>query len=472
MMDYLFIALTAAVIGFCFRGPQWGMAALAFTLPLSGRLPSLPIPLLNSQNLVVLAGLMALMMRSRSEGRAGTIRFLAPLILFLLLLTLAFANTMLVFEPIRYAFAYKPYDVILGYKAVLTCVLLYVMGCLVARTREDIVFALKGLMLGAAFEGAFVCLEVVMRGPARANGHLSEGNSAGAYLAGSFAAGLALFLLQGFRSRWGQFSLATSAASGIGLLFTMSRGNWVAGILGGGGVALLRDRRALVLLVLGLMAYPLWLPQKAMDRIDESFIDEKQQGWRFTTKQDTDEAASITGLQNRLMGEEGAENRMRLDSSSQVRLYVWQAGMKMIQDYPLGVGYGVFPFYLHLYSDVIRFRAAHNSYLLLAAELGIPALIVFLVFLGLILFESLRAYTQVADPLMRGLALAAFGSTIAMMVSAVFYNFFFHVEVNGQQWLLAGLATQIRLLPAIAPEAVTAPATASGEPVPLYRMVT
>jgi hypothetical protein len=67
-----------------------------------------------------------------------------------------------------------------------------------------------------------------------------------------------------------------------------------------------------------------------------------------------------------------------------------------------------------------------------------------------------------------------------MIVSAFFYNFWFMVEINGQQWILMGMITQIRRIltqtaeaQALAPPVTAAEATApaSAEPVPLYRLI-
>jgi len=478
-MEYVYIAMAVGVVGCCLRSPALGIAALAFILPISKRLPSLPIPLLNTQNIVVLAGIITLIMRSRSgESRGAKVRYVLPMMAFLLLVTLSFANTMLVFQPTRFAFAFDPYGITIAFKNLMFCMIIYAVGSLAATSREDIELTMKGLMAGVLFETLFICAEVVVNGPARANGHLYEGNNAGAFCAGGIAISLALYLLYGWRQKLGKVGLGATIASGIGLVFTMSRGNWIGGILVGAFLTLMKDRRILILLVVGLMFYPLWLPQKAMDRIDESFMTADQENWRFRDKEGTDEVASLAGLQESLIGSvsedsESAEvGKARLDSSSQVRLVVWQAGLKMIKDYPFGVGYGVFPFYLHYYSDVVKFRAAHNTYLELCAETGIAGLLSFLFFLGCIGVQSLALYVRSDDPLLRWVGLSAMGTLLSMLVAAVFYNFFFIIEINGQQWLLLGLAAQAGRIPKTAP-AVAAPSPgAQTEPVPLYRMVT
>src|SRR5262249_47229514 len=75
MMDYFYYLLMAAMAGFCIKGTRWGIAALAFLLPISRRLPSPEIPLLNAQNLIVIAGLLLLLARRREQGQPATVRF-------------------------------------------------------------------------------------------------------------------------------------------------------------------------------------------------------------------------------------------------------------------------------------------------------------------------------------------------------------------------------------------------------------
>ena len=54
--------------------------------------------------------------------------------------------------------------------------------------------------------------------------------------------------------------------------------------------------------------------------------------------------------------------------------------MRMILGNPLlGVGYGQFPFLIGNYVPWWAGKDAHNGYILIAAEMGIPALFVFMV---------------------------------------------------------------------------------------------
>jgi putative inorganic carbon (hco3(-)) transporter len=97
------------------------------------------------------------------------------------------------------------------------------------------------------------------------------------------------------------------------------------------------------------------------------------------------------------------------DESAMTRLAVWKAGASMCVDHPLtGVGAGTFEtvygnWYIDRKGAGNIWRAAHSSYIEIAAELGVVGLVVFLAILGSALF-SLRETRQllkqlaIADP--------------------------------------------------------------------------
>ena len=74
----------------------------------------------------------------------------------------------------------------------------------------------------------------------------------------------------------------------------------------------------------------------------------------------------------------------QLSQNSSVREQVAWYAAKVAAEHPLrGIGYGVFPSYAENSPRLGIYIATHNDYLRLAAETGIPALVVFLVLLGL-----------------------------------------------------------------------------------------
>ncbi len=477
-MTSLYAVLAIVAVACCLRGPRPGVAALAAVLPLSRTLPSLPVPLLNTQNLLVIAALCSFLAGARGGVQGRSVRFLGPLLLFLLLITLSLANTMLFFEPPTPAhaqgWATYSYSVLIAFKSLVCCLILLAIGSLSGSREEDRRAVLRGLLAGMAVEAGFICLEVLVKGPARATGHLYEGNTAGAYLSWACASALAIFLVLGRSRLEGLLALATSGASAAALVFTLSRGNWLACVAACATVGLLASRRFLIVLAAALALAPVWMPGRAMQRLASTFISAEDEPARFRLREQSDEAQALGRLQERLAGSmvegEDVDRAARLDGSSQLRLFVWQAGLRMIGDYPLGVGFGVFPVYMYHYSEVVRYAAAHNTYLQLAAETGLAGLASFLLLLGCLLRASWIAWRRGADPIARALGLAGLGGALSMMVSACFYNFFFLIELNGQQWLVLGLAAQAARSRQRA--AARVEPAADGGPVPLHRLVT
>src|SRR4030095_6655330 len=77
--------------------------------------------------------------------------------------------------------------------------------------------------------------------------------------------------------------------------------------------------------------------------------------------------------------------REHSDASSQGRLKAWANGMRMIADRPFtGVGYRKLHLVYYFYTPdrTEQRRVAHNSYIQITAESGIPALVVFLSLIG------------------------------------------------------------------------------------------
>jgi len=76
------------------------------------------------------------------------------------------------------------------------------------------------------------------------------------------------------------------------------------------------------------------------------------------------------------------ENPEQIDLSAKGRLLAWKASLKMVKDYPLGIGEGNFRSYVERYNPLIPGKDTHNTYLRCLAELGIPG---FLLLLSLII---------------------------------------------------------------------------------------
>jgi len=161
----------------------------------------------------------------------------------------------------------------------------------------------------------------------------------------SYAIVLAFVLFLASRSSLARLSMAVAAVPMVACLgVTFSRGGWVATALALLVVSAIKDRRFLVLLLIVLLASPLFLPESILLR---------------------------------------AESLITLgDSSAKYRLTIWTSVLRMIRDrWPTGIGLGpaafaqVYPQY-----EIAGTPAAHthNLYLQILVEMGVAGLAFFL----------------------------------------------------------------------------------------------
>jgi O-antigen ligase len=141
--------------------------------------------------------------------------------------------------------------------------------------------------------------------------------------------------------------------------------------------------------------------------------------------------------------------------SSQNRIAAWKAAKRMIVAHPLaGIGLGNFKELMPTYADVgVRSDTiGHNAYLEVAAEMGIPQLLVFLaiLFFSYRSFEQTRAKTQHSEPkLIYEAALGLEAGLIGYAVGAVTIS----AEYQKLFWLVLCLSM---CLPALARDLVPA----------------
>lgn len=150
--------------------------------------------------------------------------------------------------------------------------------------------------------------------------------------------------------------------------------------------------------------------------------------------------------------------------SSNTRLALWQAGLHMVTDHPLtGIGLGNFKVEVQAYAAGHKAldHIAHNTYLELAAEMGVPALLAYI----LVLWYCDRSLAAAesspgSPPWVADAALALRAGLIGFSVSA----FFLSAEYTKLLWLLIALSAAMRRLQAetaaAAPEATLAVAVA------------
>ena len=141
-------------------------------------------------------------------------------------------------------------------------------------------------------------------------------------------------------------------------------------------------------------------------------------------------------------------------SSLQGRLELWSRAIYMIQDFPFtGVGLGMFePIVKLLYPtfsiapDVVFFHA-HNIYLNVAAEMGLPGLIghlgFYLVLAVLLLRQALNGGTKST----RTLAIGLFGALLVFLIHGLFEVLTMAPRAAFMIWGLFGLMAAVGMSP-------------------------
>jgi len=118
----------------------------------------------------------------------------------------------------------------------------------------------------------------------------------------------------------------------------------------------------------------------------------------------------------------------KIDASAQGRIDAWRTAERIVYDKPLlGVGAGAFiPSYeIYAPGDAGPARAAHNSFAMIAAELGLPVLAVFcsaLVFAMLSLGRVARRSPPRQAAIARGLQCALFGFVVCSLTGGYAYT--------------------------------------------------
>jgi len=108
------------------------------------------------------------------------------------------------------------------------------------------------------------------------------------------------------------------------------------------------------------------------------------------------------------------------ETSNNQRIEIWKASLESIRERPvLGVGIGNFPVVLKQRIFLARAgSSAHNLYMNIAAEMGIPALIIAVYFLWLIFKKSYDNYISEKDPLL----ITYFGATLLFLPWVLVYS--------------------------------------------------
>lgn len=261
---------------------------------------------------------------------------------------------------------------------------------------------------------------------ARVRGLMQQANQMGAFLV---YYGIVLLTLALRERHWGRrlYYLGGFLVAARAMLFTFSRSAYLALAAGASLVVLLQNPLLLVAGAGGgavaVAVKPSLIPGSIRERLGQ-----------------TTEGVGLEG------------ERQSLDKSSAYRLILWRAAFRMIRERPLtGVGLGQFSSVVGHYTDVTLSKDdpndAHNAFILIAAEMGLPALAMVLILLLALALASVRAFFRRRHWIDRTVALALLGSWTGLIVSCMLGSRFSDESLISYFWILGALLAVARRLP-------------------------
>lgn len=259
----------------------------------------------------------------------------------------------------------------------------------------------------------------------RVGGIAEQPNMLGAFFVYYMFLFLGFFLTApGKPKRW--FLLIPFLVCFRGIMVTFSRGAYLGFAAGGLAAAFFRNKLLFLAALGGLVLVlinPVYLPAGIQYRMGMT-IEQKHAG----------------------LVDVGVEQN--LESSAATRIIIWRGAAQMIKENPWwGVGYGAFPRFLPHYTEGrVGTMDAHNSYLLIAAEMGIPTLIVFLLILMTVIYYTRWLYLRTGDPFLKALALGFLAGLIGLVVTNFFGSRIDSQETAGFFWILCGLIMRAVLM--------------------------
>lgn len=209
-------------------------------------------------------------------------------------------------------------------------------------------------------------------------------------------------------------------ASVRGMMVTFSRGGYAAFMLGLFIIAFYRNKILFVFMAAAavfIYSHPQYLPDGVRWRLGQTVKD--------------------TYVHNT------GQHYRQVDPSLGNRFIVWDAAIEMIKDDPVwGVGYNRFRTTIQNYwKEGIPFDA-HNTFLSIGVESGVPAagalVVIILIFFG----RGTWVYYKTRDPLIRGAALGFLGGIGGYVVSNLYVSRLDFTEIIAYFWILAALVLQ------------------------------
>jgi len=407
------ITLGAALLATIVMMPHIGLFTVPVLAPFIEWLPKLPIPGINTLNILVVSLFMSyavpLVLQRRPVFRSGPVGWR--------LLTILGLAGLSIVRGAAYPTGYGYNAVAATLELFRTALIfsLYFIALAMIRNERDRHILAWAVVIGLLAE-SLITIKMGRNFRGRASGSINQPNDLGAFL--SMFTAFAAALVFGAKRWWARVIAALSVIGGcVGVVLSVSRGGLLALAVGLGFVALRSSRVLVILLAVATLTGPLWAPDFLKERITGTVISDEN-------------------------GDEA-----ELESSSADRVATWKTIGDLMTDHPIeGVGFCGLEAVLSMISVTQSLDikdSAHNTYLRFLGEMGIFGLALFLWTLWTCWSTSVAGMRAARTRFDRQVALGYGGATIGLAISCMFGDRFFPITLGANFWILSAVVTDI-----------------------------
>ena len=327
---------------------------------------------------------------------------------------------------------FGPMSALIEYKRWIEPFLIFFIFSYLVKTEEEGRLLVTLIAMSLAIIGLGTFEEHRINGMAhhlvRLTGIAQQANQMGAFYSNYIPIMIAFLMLSGLGLRRKAFLFLGFGGCLLGLFMTESRGDALAMVISLLFFFLIRSR-PLFLGVVALLIFALlnaqYLPGGLGTRLQRTVVHQ-----------------NLNGL----------DQNTTLDASARTRIAIWTGAVGIIESHPVfGVGYNMFPNYIFTYvphNDEtahlnLQKRDAHNAYLLIGTEMGVPTLLVFLYLLFSMFRVSLYSFWISTDRFWKLVCLAAAASVVSLIFTNIFGSRFNSTVVTGYLWALLAIILKV-----------------------------
>lgn len=198
---------------------------------------------------------------------------------------------------------------------------------------------------------------------------------------------------------------ALTVFCGVCMVYTLSRGAYIAFLSGWVFIGLTKRRSLVLLLGMFLIGWQGVVPDAVKNRVTASYDKETN----------------------------------TLEHSAELRIELWEDALQIVRSNPLlGTGYNTYAYM----GRVRSYADTHNYFLKVMAETGVVGTVLFLLLITKTFGEGYRLFRTATDPFLASLGLGLAGWVVGSLVASLFGDRWSYFQINGYLWVLAGVVAR------------------------------